>query len=140
MKLSWKTLLLWSLPIIFIGFSLWQGIIVPEQVDLGQNVASSRMTYGRFLEYLDMGWVKRVDLYDNSHTAIVEALGPELGNRVQKIRVELPNSTQEVITLLRNAHIDLDAHPAQNASAFWSFVSNLVPPLLLITGVILLFR
>lgn len=140
MKLSWKTLILWSLPAIFIGFSLWQGIIVPEQVDLGQNVASSRMTYGRFLEYLDMGWVKRVDLYDNSHTAIVEALGPELGNRIQKIRVELPNSTQEVITMLRNAHVDLDAHPAQNSSAFWNFVSNLVPPLLLITAVVLLFR
>nr|YP_009296836.1 cell division protein [Bangiopsis subsimplex]AOM66179.1 cell division protein [Bangiopsis subsimplex]ARO90461.1 probable ATP-dependent protease [Bangiopsis subsimplex] len=140
MKLSWKTLILWSLPILFIGFSLWQGIIVPEQVDLGQNVASSRMTYGRFLEYLDMGWIKRVDLYDNGHTAIVEAVGPELGNRIQKIRVELPNSTQEVITLLRNAHVDLDAHPAQNSSAFWGFVSNLVPPLLLIGAVILLFR
>lgn len=140
MKLSWKTLILWSLPILFVGFSLWQGIIVPEQVDLGQNVASSRMTYGRFLEYLDMGWIKRVDLYDNSHTAIVEAVGPELGNRVQKIRVELPNSTQEVITLLRNAHIDLDAHPAQSSSAFWSFISNLIPPLLLITAVVLLFR
>nr|YP_010336455.1 cell division protein [Goniotrichopsis reniformis]UNJ14861.1 cell division protein [Goniotrichopsis reniformis] len=140
MKFSWKTLVLWSLPITFIGFSLWQGIIIPEQVDLGQNVASSRMTYGRFLEYLDMGWIKRVDLYDNGHTAIVEAVGPELGNRIQKIRVELPNSTQEVITLLRNAHIDLDAHPAQNSSAFWGFVSNLVPPLLLITAVVLLFR
>nr|YP_010336267.1 cell division protein [Chroodactylon ornatum]UNJ14673.1 cell division protein [Chroodactylon ornatum] len=140
MKLSWKTLILWSLPVIFIGFSLWQGIILPEQVDLGQNVASSRMTYGRFLEYLDMGWIKRVDLYDNSRTAIVEAVGPELGNRVQKIRVELPNSTQEVITLLRNAHVDLDAHPAQNSSALWGFISNLVPPLLLITAVVLLFR
>lgn len=140
MKLSWKTLVLWSLPLIFIGFSLWQGIIIPEQVDLGQNVASSRMTYGRFLEYLDMGWIKRVDLYDNGHTAIIEAVGPELGNKVQKIRVELPNSTQEVITLLRNAHIDLDAHPAQNSSTFWGFVSNLVPPLLLITAVVLLFR
>nr|YP_010335876.1 cell division protein [Chroothece richteriana]UNJ14282.1 cell division protein [Chroothece richteriana] len=140
MKLSWKTLILWSLPVVFIGFSLWQGIILPEQVDLGQNVASSRMTYGRFLEYLDMGWIKRVDLYDNSRTAIVEAVGPELGNRVQKIRVELPNSTQEVITLLRNAHVDLDAHPAQNSSALWGFISNLVPPLLLITAVVLLFR
>uniref|UniRef100_A0A7S3EG43 AAA+ ATPase domain-containing protein n=1 Tax=Rhodosorus marinus TaxID=101924 RepID=A0A7S3EG43_9RHOD len=140
MKLSWKTLILWSLPVVFIGFSIWQGVIIPEQMDLGQNVASSRMTYGRFLEYLDMGWIKRVDLYDNSHSAIVEAVGPELGNRVQKIRVELPNNTQEVVTLLRNSHIDLDAHPIQNSSAFWGFFSNLIPPLLLITAVVLLFR
>jgi hypothetical protein len=38
------------------------------------NVSSSRMTYGRFLEYLEMGWVKQVDLYDNSRNAIVQAL------------------------------------------------------------------
>jgi hypothetical protein len=31
------------------------------------------MTYGRFLEYLEMGWVKQVDLYDNSRNAIVQA-------------------------------------------------------------------
>jgi len=45
------------------------------------KVASSTMTYGRFLDYLDMGWIKRVDLYDNSRNAIVEASSPELGNR-----------------------------------------------------------
>jgi cell division protease FtsH len=41
------------------------------------------MTYGRFLEYLEMGWVKQVDLYDNSRNAIVQASSPELGNRPQ---------------------------------------------------------
>jgi hypothetical protein len=35
------------------------------------------MTYGRFLEYLEMGWVKQVDLYDNSRN-IVQASSPEL--------------------------------------------------------------
>jgi hypothetical protein len=40
-----------------------------------------KMTYGRFLEYLEMGWVKQVDLYDNSRSAIVQASSPELGNR-----------------------------------------------------------
>jgi cell division protease FtsH len=34
--------------------------------EVSVNVSSSRMTYGRFLEYLEMGWVKQVDLYDNS--------------------------------------------------------------------------
>jgi hypothetical protein len=28
--------------------------------------ASSKMTYGRFLEYLDKGWVKKVDFYNDS--------------------------------------------------------------------------
>nr|YP_010502399.1 ATP-dependent zinc metalloprotease FtsH [Grateloupia turuturu]QHD45268.1 ATP-dependent zinc metalloprotease FtsH [Grateloupia turuturu]UXC96812.1 ATP-dependent zinc metalloprotease FtsH [Grateloupia turuturu] len=140
MKLSWKTFLLWSLPIIVIGFFLWQGFLAPATNDLNNNISSSRMTYGRFLEYLDMGWVKRVDMYDNGHTAIVEAVGPELGNRVQKIRVELPASAPELIAKLKKANVDLDAHPTRNTSAIWNLIGNLIFPLLLIGGLAFLFR
>ena len=140
MKISWRTVLLWSLPIIVISFFIWQGFLSSTNNDLNNNVASSRMTYGRFLEYLEMGWVKRVDIYDNGHTAIVEAIGPELGNRIQKIRVELPANAPELITKLRNKNIDLDAHPSKNTGAVWSLVGNLFFPLLLVSGLALLFR
>ena len=140
MKISWRTILLWSLPIIVIAFFVWQGFLSSANNNLNNNVASSRMTYGRFLEYLDMGWVKRVDIYDNGHTAIVEAIGPELGNRIQKIRVELPTNAPELITNLRNKNIDLDAHPNKNTSAIWNLVGNLFFPLLLVSGLALLFR
>lgn len=140
MKLSWKTFLLWSLPIIVISFFLWQGFLAPTTNELNSNIASSRMTYGRFLEYLDMNWVKKVDIYDSGHTAIIEAVGPELGNRVQKIRVELPTSAPELITKLRKANIDLDAHPTRNSSALWNLLGNLLFPLFLIGGLALLFR
>ena len=140
MKISWKTLLLWSLPIIVITFFLWQGFLAPTTNELNNNIASSRMTYGRFLEYLDMGWVKRVDIYDNGHTAIVEALGPELGNRAQKIRVELPTSAPELITKLKKTNVDLDAHPTKNTNALWNLLGNLFFPLVLIGGLALLFR
>nr|YP_009293966.1 cell division protein [Ahnfeltia plicata]AOM65654.1 cell division protein [Ahnfeltia plicata]UAT97119.1 cell division protein [Ahnfeltia plicata]UAT97324.1 cell division protein [Ahnfeltia plicata] len=140
MKVSWKTLLLWSLPIIVVSFFLWQGFLAPTTNELNTNVASSRMTYGRFLEYLDMGWVKRVDMYDNGHTAIVEAVGPELGNRIQKIRVELPASAPELINKLKKANVDIDAHPTKNTNAIWNLVGNLFFPLILIGGLALLFR
>nr|YP_009399180.1 Cell division protein FTSH [Taenioma perpusillum]ARW68577.1 Cell division protein FTSH [Taenioma perpusillum] len=140
MKLSWKTLLLWSLPIIIISFFVWQGFLAPTINENDNNVANSRMTYGRFLEYLDMGWVKKVDLYDNGHTAIVEAIGPELGNRIQKIRVELPNSAPELINKLKKSNVDLNAHPQKNTVAIWSFLGNLLFPLLLITSLIFIFR
>ena len=39
---------------------------IKSNQELNQNSVSSRMTYGRFLEYLEMGWIKQVDLYDNS--------------------------------------------------------------------------
>lgn len=140
MKISWKTILLWSLPLIVVTFFIWQGFLAPTNNELNNNVASSRMTYGRFLEYLDMGWVKRVDMYDNGHTAIVEAIGPELGNRVQKIRVELPTNAPELISKLKKTNVDLDAHPAKNTSALWNLLGNLFFPLLLVSGLALLFR
>nr|QCI04359.1 Cell division protein FTSH [Antithamnion hubbsii] len=140
MKLSWKNFLLWSLPIIVISFFVWQGFFAPTTNEINTNIASSRMTYGRFLEYLDMGWVKKVDIYDNGHTAIVEAIGPELGNRIQRIRVELPASAPELINKLKNNNVDLDAHPIKNTSSFWNLISNLLFPILLISGLAFLFR
>lgn len=41
-----------------------------------------------------MDRVKKVDLYENGTIAIVEAVSPELGNRVQRVRVQLPGSSQ----------------------------------------------
>ena len=140
MKLSWKNFLLWSLPILVISFFIWQGFFAPTTNEINTNIANSRMTYGRFLEYLDMGWVKKVDIYDNGHTAIVEAIGPELGNRIQRIRVELPASAPELINKLKNNNVDLDAHPIKNTSSFWNLISNLLFPILLISGLAFLFR
>nr|QUE29641.1 ftsH [Erythrotrichia foliiformis] len=140
MKLSWKQILLWSLPIVVIIFFIWQGFVVPSSGEIGKNIANSRMTYGRFLEYLDMGWVKKVDLYDSGHTAIIEAMGPELGNRVQRIRVELPASAPDLIAKLKASNIDFDAHPAGNSGVVWSLLGNLLFPLILVVGIALLFR
>lgn len=140
MKLSWRTFLLWSLPILVTIFFIWQGFLAPTTNEINNNVTNSRMTYGRFLEYLDMGWVKRVDMYDNGHTAIVEAVGPELGNRAQKIRVELPASAPELVTKMKKANVDLDAHPSKNTNALWNLIGNLLFPLFLIGGLALLFR
>jgi cell division protease FtsH len=140
MKPSWRSILLWSLPALSILFFIWQGFTSPNNSDFGKNVANSRMTYGRFLEYLDMGWIKRVDLYDDSHTAIVEAVGPELGNRIQRIRVELPTTAPELISKLRKANEDIDAHPTSEIFSTWNIVGNLVFPLLLVGGLIFLFR
>lgn len=140
MQFSWKTFLLWSLPVLVIGFFLWQGFLAPTNKNMNTNIANSRMTYGRFLEYLEMGWVKKVDIYDNGHTAIVEAIGPELGNRLQKIRVELPTSAPELISKLKKANVDLDAHPTKNTAAVWNLIGNLLFPLFLIGGLAILFR
>ena len=132
--------MLWSLPALVIIFFVWQGFLGSNNSEFSKNIASSRMTYGRFLEYLDMGWVKRVDLYDDGHTAIVEAIGPELGNRIQRIRVELPATAPELITKLRKANVDIDAHPNVDGNSSLGILGNLVFPIVLIGGLAFLFR
>ena len=60
-----------------------------------------------------MDRVKKVDLYENGTIAIVEAVSPELGNRVQRVRVQLPGSSQvsalvqKIIFPFWAGHIDL---------------------------------
>lgn len=108
--------------------------------EINSNVSSSRMTYGRFLEYLEMGWVKQVDLYDNSRNAIVQAASPELGNRPQSIRVEIPVGASQLIQKLKEYNINFDAHPAPRKSVFVTIASNLLLPLIFIGSLIFFFQ
>ena len=140
MKFSWKLAALWTIPVVVIGFFVWQGAFTPVTAEVGQNTASTRMTYGRFLEYLDANRVKTVDLYDGGRTAIVEAIDPELENRMQRLRVDLPMNSPELIAKLRDSNISFDSHPIRNDGAVWGFLGNLVFPALLISGLFLLFR
>ena len=129
---------------IFIGLRTFNvlGVDEGQQVrqDVNANVSSSRMTYGRFLEYLEMGWVKQVDLYDNSRNAIVQASSPELGNRPQSIRVEIPVGASQLIQKLKEYNIDFDAHPAPRKSIFITIASNLLLPLIFIGSLFFFFQ
>ncbi|WP_105220385.1 ATP-dependent zinc metalloprotease FtsH2 [Gloeocapsopsis dulcis] len=140
MKLSWRVLLLWTLPALVIGFFFWQGAFATAPTDMSKNTASTRMTYGRFLDYLDSGRVTSVDLYEGGRTAIVEAVDPELDNRIQRLRVDLPYNAPELISKLRGANISFDSHPLRNDGAIWGLLGNLIFPILLIGGLFFLFR
>lgn len=134
---------LFFLACIFIGLKTFNVIGFnenPSKPDLNTNVSSSRMTYGRFLEYLEMGWVKQVDLYDNSRNAIVQASSPELGNRPQSIRVEIPVGASQLIQKLKEYNIDFDAHPAPRKSILINIASNLLLPLIFIGSLIFFFQ
>ncbi|MDY7020831.1 MAG: ATP-dependent zinc metalloprotease FtsH2, partial [Cyanobacteriota bacterium] len=140
MKTTWRTILLWTLPALVIGFFLWQGAFNTNATDMGNNTASTRMSYGRFLDYLNAGRVTSVDLYDGGRTAIVEAIDPQIDNRVQRLRVDLPNNTPELVSRLREAEISFDTHPPRNDGAVWGLLGNLIFPILLIAGLFFLFR
>ena len=152
MKSLWRILILCSVIISIVGFFAWQMFSPTNDPsltvmnfekptsELTSNVTSTKMTYGRFLEYLDMGWIKRVDLYDNSRTAIVEALSPELGNRPQKIRVEIPAGASQLIVKLKEYNVDFDAHPPKTDSFIFTLLSNLLVPTIFVAGLIFLFQ
>jgi cell division protease FtsH len=140
MKFSWRVLVLWTLPALVIGFFFWQGAFAGAPADMSKNAASTRMTYGRFLEYLDADRVTSVDLYEGGRTAIVEAIDPDLDNRIQKLRVDLPYSAPELIAKLRTANVSFDSHPMRNDGAIWGLLGNLIFPVLLIGGLFFLFR
>ena len=106
------------------------------------EVTSSRMSYSRFLEYLDQGRVKKVDLYENGTIAIVEAVSPDLGNRVQRVRVQLPGTSQELLAKFRAKNIDFAAHIASEdtGSVFLNILGNLAFPLILVGTLFFLNR
>merc|ERR1712087_737630 len=107
---------------------------------LNQNSVNSRMTYGRFLDYLEMGWIEQVDLYDNSRNAIVKASSPELGNRPQTIRVEIPVGASQLIQKLKEYDVDFDAHPAENKNLWVTVASNVLLPILFVGGLFYFFQ
>jgi cell division protease FtsH len=128
---------------LFIGFQVFDLETVLDnspKPEVGVVASSSRMTYGRFLEYLELGWVKQVDLYDNSRNAIVLASSPELGNRPQSIRVEIPVGASQLIQKLKDYNIDFDAHPLPKKSLLITIASNLILPLAFIAGLIFFFQ
>jgi len=113
---------------------------VSNKVQLNQNAVNLRITYGRFLEYLEMGWVKQVDLYDNSRNAIVQVSNPKLGDRAQTMRVEIPVGASQLIQKLKEYNIDFDAHPLESKNIFVTIISNTLLPIIFIAGLLYLFQ
>ncbi len=139
---SWRIVLLWTLPLLVVGFFLWQGTFTAPSTNtsMSGNAANTRMTYGRFLDYLNSGRVTSVELYENGRTAIVQAIDPELDNRLQKLRVDLPANSPELIAKLRDADVDFDYHPPSSDGAIWGLLGNLIFPVVLIGALFFLFR
>jgi cell division protease FtsH len=111
-----------------------------QNVKVKPRISKSRMTYGRFLNYLEMGWVKQVDLYENSRHAIVKASSPELGNRPQSLRVEIPIGSSQLIEKLKEYNINFDAHPLPKQSIFEMIFTNFILPLIFIIGFVFLLQ
>ena len=148
MNQRWRLILLWALPLAVVGFLGWQ---IVSGGNLGQvasngtttaprNAAVARMSYGRFLDYVDAGRVTSVDIFDGGRNAVIEAVDPELDNRVQRLRVDLPGLAPELINRFKDEGISFDIHPPKQSPPVLGLLGNLLFPLLLIGSLIFLAR
>ncbi|ELS32118.1 MULTISPECIES: ATP-dependent zinc metalloprotease FtsH [Pseudanabaena] len=141
MKSSWRTALLWLLPIAIIGFFGWQTLVArPAPSRPTVNAANTRIAYGRFLEYLDEHRVRKVDIFDGGRTAVIVASDPQIEGKEQRARVDLPLYAPELMDKLNEGGVDLAIYPPSNNSAIWGFISNLIFPVALLAGLFFLFR
>ncbi len=122
------------------GSATKQSISQNDTPSIARNAAVSRMSYGRFIDYVNAGRVTAVDIYDGGKSAVVEAVDPELDNRVQRIRVDLPGLDPELIKRLKDEGISFDIRPSRTAPEGLGIAGNLLFPLLLIGGLVLLAR
>lgn len=124
------------------GLAFIGGAIVQQparaEVESTNDVTSSRMSYSRFLQYLDAGSVKKVDLFENGTVAIAEIMIPEL-NKSQRVKIQLPGLTKELLRKLKEKDVDFAAHPMERnvLSVFLDLLGNLALPLLLIGSLLL---
>tara|TARA_B100000700_G_C15033466_1_gene851660 strand:+ start:149 stop:2062 length:1914 start_codon:yes stop_codon:yes gene_type:complete len=148
MKKNWKNIILWFIPVIIVILLSFQLITSNSSNNLEtkvstiapKNSAVARMTYGRFMDYIKAGRVTSVDIFDGGRTAVVEAIDSDLDNKVQRLRVDLPALTPELISYLKTEGISFDVHPVKSAPPGVGIIGNLFFPLLLIGGLILLAR
>jgi cell division protease FtsH len=157
MKQRWRLLSLWGLPLLLAAFLGWQilsggasrfrpttsaadGTVEASSLASGRNTAVARMSYGRFLDYVKAGRVTAVDIFDGGRTAVIEAVDPDLDNRVQRLRVDLPGVAPELVNNLKEQGISFDVHPPRAPSPVLGLLGNLLFPLLLIGSLIFLAR
>ena len=141
MKPSWRTALLWLLPITIIVFFAWQTLISrPAPSRPTVNAANTRIAYGRFLEYLDENRVRKVDIFDGGRTAVIVASDPQIEGKEQRARVDLPMYAPELMDKLSQGDVDLAIYPPSNNGAIWGFLSNLIFPIALLGGLFFLVR
>uniref|UniRef100_A0A0D9WNK2 AAA+ ATPase domain-containing protein n=1 Tax=Leersia perrieri TaxID=77586 RepID=A0A0D9WNK2_9ORYZ len=104
-----------------------------------EEVTSNRMSYSRFLEYLNAGAVKKVDFFENGTVAVAEVDDQASFSRIHRVRVQLPGVLPgELVRKLRDKGVDFAAHPVEPNVGLMllDFLINFGFPLLFIASLI----
>lgn len=120
------------------GLSLVAGTLskpARAETEAPVEATSSRMSYSRFLDYLNQGAVKKVDFFENSAVAEI-LINP---NKVQRVKVQLPGLPPELVGKLKDNNVDFAAHlPEMNViGPLLDLLGNLAFPLILLGSLLL---
>lgn len=120
------------------GVGLKPNLANAEQQANPPSPTSTRLSYSRFLKYLDEGAVRKVDLVENGQSAIVEIFNSEL-NKIQRVKVVLPGLPPDLVRKMREKNVDFSAYPPEVnvGAAILEMLSNFAFPLILL-GTLLL--
>ena len=110
--------------------------------DNQENKVTYTMDYPHLINYIDNGWVKTIDLYDNDQIAIIEAFNPEVTDRPQKIRLEIPSNATSLLKKLKEANVDINAHAPRknNMKIFFNTFGSFIIPALVVAVLYLFFE
>ncbi|CAL5043653.1 unnamed protein product [Urochloa decumbens] len=111
----------------------------PPALAAPEDATSNRMSYSRFLDYLDAGAVRKVDIFENGTVAVVELDDPALASRTHRVRVQLPPGLPaELLRKLRDKGVDFAAHPVEPnpGLVLLDFLLNFGFPLLFVVALI----
>jgi len=104
-------------------------------------VVSGRMSYSRFLEYLDLGRVKEVRFSQDRSALDALLLSPELGNRPQFVKVQIPLPKEpELVRLMTEKGVAVSVQPPSPTNAIGDILGSLAFPLILLAGLFFLSR
>ncbi|CAK9008666.1 ATP-dependent zinc metalloprotease FtsH [Durusdinium trenchii] len=97
--------------------------------------ATGRVTYSRFLEFVEDGAVKRVDMYDMGRTAVASV---NIAGREQQLICDLPGASTGVIDKLVKKNVAIDVHQPEKPNPLFGALANAALPLLTIAGLLFL--
>lgn len=89
------------------------------------------ISYSKFLNYLDLDWVKKVDFYKNETVVLAKINDPMYGNYSRNFIVHILSSDRTIVEKLQTSGIDYDYHsdqkpPDSNADIFWSWAGKYI--------------
>ncbi|OWM73948.1 ATP-dependent zinc metalloprotease FTSH 6, chloroplastic [Punica granatum] len=124
--------------------SLGVGFLYParpasaQEPESPSQSSSSRLSYSKFLQYLDEGNVRKVDLFENGTVAIAEIFNPTL-DKVQRVRVQLPGLPPELLAKMKEKNVDFAAHPMEVSMwpMIFDLLGNLAFPLIFLGALLL---